>query len=87
MLLAAAPRGLMLCLTTTSDGSNFGWLVAPLGRGGFRAPVYDGAARRAPVGVPPGAVNWMCRPPGAGEQWSPADGDLVAFQIEAAPLM
>eukprot|EP00974_Lingulodinium_polyedra_P113938 11032060-Lingulodinium_polyedra.AAC.1 len=29
----------------------------------------------------------MCRPPGAGEQWSPADGDLVAFQIEAAPLM
>ena len=46
-----------------------------------------GAQRRAPAGVAAASVNWMCTPPGAGDQWHPEAGEREAVVATAAFMM
>ncbi|CAL1133794.1 unnamed protein product [Cladocopium goreaui] len=47
------------------------------------APVLGGGARRAPAGIPQGAVNWICVPPACDQQWNPDVVEVVALTQEA----
>eukprot|EP00971_Amphidinium_carterae_P021257 419641-Amphidinium_carterae.1 len=82
-------QGSRLCLTTSSDGARFVWVLL-LGDGGppCRVPVVRGGGQRvAPAGLGRrDAINWVCEPPGAAQQWRPDNAELVALAAEAGAL-
>ena len=69
--------------TTAADGSAWMWTVVRPVALSVAAPVLRGGARRAPAGIPQGAVNWICVPPACDQQWNPDVVEVVALTQEA----
>ena len=69
--------------TTAADGSAWMWTVVRPVALSVAAPVLGGGARRAPAGIPQGAVNWICVPPACDQQWNPDVVEVVALTQEA----
>ena len=69
--------------TSAADGSAWMWTVVRPVALSVAAPVLGGGARRAPAGIPQGAVNWICVPPACDQQWNPDVVEVVALTQEA----
>lgn len=80
--------GDILGRTTTSDGSQWQWVVVrPVGQS-IKIPVTGGdGTRTAPPGVVAAAVNWICLPPACDHQWLPDAVEVINLSQEATSLL
>lgn len=86
LLMAAQVPGHLelVCRTTAGDGSAFGWVVADLRAGRMSLPMAEllPHVRRAGPGVDEEALNWICMPPIATDQWTLTYGEMQALVQE-----
>ena len=77
-----------LCRTTTSDGTDWAWVLVQIVGLHMRLPaVAADGSRMAPQGVDGNAVNWICLPPAGNTQWAPGAGEVVNVTTEAGLIL
>ncbi|CAK9078898.1 Peptidylprolyl isomerase, partial [Durusdinium trenchii] len=73
-----------LCRTTSTDGSDWVWVLVQLLGLHLRLPVVGAhGLRTAPAGIDNNDVNWICTPPAGLNQWQPTAAELANLATEA----
>jgi len=69
--------------TTDDDVSRFEWAHVVMQAGQVMPCLGDGLQRRAPNGVGPNIINWLCDPVNANNLWAPEVQQAIALCSEA----